>query len=114
MSSCTGKSQALSAPAKAPSFGSSISRPITSHTPSFTPSRRTGPSSSRWESMKNREQVVAAAWGPAPAVPVGPEAASLLVCGTSCGASSPSGGPSAPGVLIWSFGFFNSVFLLCV
>ena len=52
--SCAGKSRALSAPAKAPSFGSSSSRPITSQMPTFTPSRRTGPSSSRCDSMKQR------------------------------------------------------------
>ena len=54
MSSCTGKSRALRAPAKAPSFGSSISRPITSQTPTFTPFSLTGPSSSRCDSMKKR------------------------------------------------------------
>ena len=53
-SSCTGKSTAFSEPAKAPSLGSSSSSPITSMTASFTPSRRTGPSSSRWDSMKNK------------------------------------------------------------
>ena len=56
-------------PRRPPGLGSSSSSPITSHTASFTSSRRTGPSCSRWDSMNNRDNG-AAAWVPPPLRPV--------------------------------------------
>ena len=96
MSSCAGKSSALSAPAKAPSFGSSISRPITSQTPTFTPSRRTGPSSSRWDSMKKRGS---SGGGFRAGV------ADSIICFGA--AEVPSGGSSSPRLVIRLISSFN-------
>ena len=108
MSSCAGKSRALRAPAKAPSFGSSSSRPITSHTPSFTPSRRTGPSSSRCDSMKNRGSS-GGSLGGASVVPPGADSVGSWPSGISCGAADSLGGVSPPRLVIRSSSFFNSV-----
>ena len=107
-SSCAGKSRALSAPAKAPSFGSSSSRPITSHTPSFTPSRRTGPSSSRCDSMKKRGSS-GGGLGAASVVALGSGSVGSPPSGISCGATDSPGEVSPPRLVIRSISFFNSV-----
>ena len=107
MSSCAGKSRALSAPAKAPSFGSSSSRPMTSQTPSFTPSRRTGPSSSRCDSMKNKGSS-GGGLGAASIVPPGSGSVGSPSSGVSCGAAS-FVWFSALRLVIRSSSFFNSL-----
>ena len=112
MSSWAGKSRALSAPAKAPSFGSSISRPITSHTPSFTPSRRTGPSSSRWDSMKNRGSSGGSLGAGVSVVALDSGSVVSPPSGIACGATAPSGVLPAPRLVIRSSSFFNSVCFL--
>ena len=108
-SSCAGKSRALSAPAKAPSFGSSISRPITSQTPSFTPSRRTGPSSSRCDSMKNRGSSGGGLRAGVSLVALGSGSVGSPPSGISCGAADSLGGVSPPRLVIRASSFFNSL-----
>ena len=111
MRSWTGKSRAFRAPAKAPSFGSSSSRPITSHTPSFTPSSRTGPSSSRWDTMKSRGSsggsLGAGTWGS-----VDWETDAGSAPNMHCEAAAAWGRPSAPSLLNRSNSFFNVVSFL--